>query len=71
MCCILSSTNTFGAKQCTALHKQIAALHKFLSALPIIWALVTEKGFCKIQDGVPLKLKKNIQHHNTKVLAID
>jgi hypothetical protein len=27
--------------------------------------------FCNIQRGVPLKLKNNIQHHNTKAVATD
>jgi hypothetical protein len=71
MCCTLSSAITFGAEQCTAFHKQLAALHKFFPTLPIIWALVAEKGFLQNPTWCPLKLKKNIQHHNTKTLAID
>jgi hypothetical protein len=58
MCCTLSSTNTFGAKQCTALHKQLAALPLIFPTLPIIWALMAEKGILKNPAWCPFKIKK-------------
>jgi hypothetical protein len=27
--------------------------------------------FCKIQDDVPLKLKKNVQRPNTRAISVD
>jgi hypothetical protein len=71
MRCTLSSANTFGAKQCTALHKKLAALHLFFPTLPIIWALAAEKRFLQNPTWCPFKIKINIQHHSTKALAID
>jgi hypothetical protein len=72
MCCTFSSANNIGAKQCAALHKQFAALHQFFVTLPIVRAQVAAKPFfCKIQDGVPLKLKKNVQRPNTRTIAVD
>ncbi len=71
MCCILFSASVIGAKQCSAPHKQFAVLRQFSPTLLIIWAQVAVKRVGKIQDGVPLKLEKNIQHLNTEALAID
>jgi hypothetical protein len=70
MCCTLSRSSTIGARQCAALHKQFAASQLFLT-LPIIWAQVASKRFCKIQDGVPLNLKKNSQRPNTRAIPVD
>jgi hypothetical protein len=69
---MLSSASTIGARQCAALHKQFAALHFFLT-LPIIWAQVAAKRFCKIQDGpCPFKInKKNVQRFNTRAIPVD
>jgi hypothetical protein len=46
-------------------HTPLSALYLFFPTLPIIWAQVAAKYFCKIQNGGPLKLKKNVQRPNT------
>jgi hypothetical protein len=58
MCHIFSSANTFGAKQFTALHKELVALHKFSPTLPKIWAVVAEKGILQNPTWCPFKIKK-------------
>ncbi len=51
-------------------HTPLSALHLFFT-LPIIWAqMATESLFYEIQDGGPLKLKKNFQRHNTRAIPI-
>jgi hypothetical protein len=71
MCCTLSGANTIGAKQCAA---QQNNLQRF-TILPDITNNLGSSGgktfFCKIQDGVPLNLKKNVQRPNTKTVAVD
>jgi hypothetical protein len=51
-------------------HTPFSALHLFFPTLLIIWAQVAAKRFCEIQDGSPLKLKKNAQHPNTRAIPI-
>jgi hypothetical protein len=40
-------------------YSPFSALRPFFHTLPIICAQVAANHFCKIQDGGPLKLKKN------------
>jgi hypothetical protein len=51
-------------------HTPLLALHLFFPTLPIIWAQVAANVFGKIQDGGPLKLKKNVQHPNTMAIPV-
>ncbi len=42
-------------------YTQFSALHQFFPTLSINCAQVAAKRLCEIQDGVPLKLKNNVQ----------
>jgi hypothetical protein len=62
--------STIGARQCAALHN----LQRFTILLKISNNLGSSGGktfFCKIQDGVPLKLKKNAQRPNPRAIPVD
>jgi hypothetical protein len=51
-------------------HTPLSALHQFFPTLPIIWAQVVAKRFFEIQDGGPLKLKKNVQRPNIRAIPM-
>jgi hypothetical protein len=71
MCCTLSSTSTIGARKCTTL----LTLFDRFQILPNITNNLGSSGgktfFCKIQDCVLLKLKKNVQDPNNKGIPVD
>jgi hypothetical protein len=51
-------------------HTPLTALHLLFLTLPIIWAQVAVNVFCEIQNGGPLKLKKDVQRHNTRAIPV-
>jgi hypothetical protein len=71
MCCTLSTASNIGAWQCAA---SINSFQRF-TILPNITNNLGSSGgktfFCKIQDGVPLKLKTNVQRPNTRAIPVD
>jgi hypothetical protein len=50
-----------------------SALCQFFPTLPIICAQVVAKRFMRntVQDGVPLKLKNNVQRPNTRAIPVE
>jgi hypothetical protein len=48
-----------------------SALHQFFPTLPIILAQLAANYFCKILDGDPLNLKKNIQRLIIITIPVD
>jgi hypothetical protein len=52
-------------------YTSFSALHQFLPTSPIIGLKWQQNILCKIQDGVPLKLKNNVQRPDTEALPID
>jgi hypothetical protein len=45
-------------------YSPFSALHQFFPTLPIIVLKWQQNVFCKIQDGVPLNEKNNVQRPN-------
>ncbi len=51
-------------------HTPLSALRLFFPTLQIIGIKWRQKVFYEIQDGGPLKFKKNVQRHNTRAIPI-
>jgi hypothetical protein len=72
-CLTVCSATTIGANamflQIDRRHTPFSVLHQFFLTLPITWAQVAAKCFCKIQDCDPSKLKKDVQGPNTRARA--